>query len=71
MNFKNKWVLVAIAIVVIAIIVMIARNSSVPVEVPTTTTTIEEVVDGTLPTDGVIIDMDVEDVVEPVEVPTE
>ncbi|TSA57280.1 hypothetical protein D4R42_01945 [bacterium] len=70
MNFKNKWVLVAIAIVVIAIIVIIARNSSTPVEVPTTTT-IEEVVDETLPMDDVIIDMDVEDVVAPMEVPTE
>jgi len=73
MNFKNKWLLVAIAIIVIAIIVMIARQSEDPTTAPeTTTTTIEEVViDDTLPLDGDVIidgeDVVVPDVVDPIE----
>ncbi len=65
MNFKNKWLLVAIAIIVIAIIVMIARQSEDPITDPEATTTTEEVViDDTLPADGDVI-IDGEDVVVP------
>lgn len=69
MNFKNKWLLVAIAIIVIAIIVMIARKSEESIPGPETTTTTEEVVvDDTLPMDGdVIIDVEDPDVVGPME----
>jgi len=65
MNFKNKWLLIAIAIIVVAIIVMIARQSEDPITAPETTTTTEEVViDDTLPADGDVI-IDGEDVVVP------
>ncbi len=56
MNFKNKWLVIAIAIVVLAIIIMIARQSGEPTPAPETTTTTEEVViDDTLPLDGGVI----------------
>ena len=72
MNFKNKWLLIAIAIIVVSIIVMIARQSEDPTTAPETTTTTEEVViDDTLPLDGDVIidgeDVVVPDVVDPIE----
>lgn len=79
MNFKNKWVLVAIAIVVIAIIIMIANKSEEPVLDPeTTTTTLSEeiIIDDMLPVEGDVIidgeDVFIPDVVDPMETePTE
>jgi len=68
MNFKNKWVIIAIAIVVLAIIIMITRQSGEPTPVSDTTTTTGEVViddvlppvdDGLIDTEGEVLDDEV------------